>query len=198
MPRKPKDDVAATTTITLRLTPDDRQRIDRLVELRGSELPERSISALLRRLVREAENAATVRLPADERALLDRLVAARAEELARLGVYEAHVTPSSVMVGLIREAARSKGIVAPAAPQATEAPPAVPPRPAASDPARVKDALVAAIENGARQADIARKTGVDSGQLSRFKATGSGISPENLTKLSKVLESLSDDTESLT
>lgn len=209
MSRKPKDDVAASRTITLRLTPDDRERIDRLVEARGAELPERSLSALLRKLVREAEDATMVRiaadeyarmvpLPAEERALLDRLVAARAEELARLGVYEAHVTPSSAMVGLIRDAAHSKGLVAAAVPQAPDTPsqPATvePPVKAAAkgptgpNPARVKAALVAALDGGTTQADIARKAGLDSGQLSRFKASGSGLSPESLTKLSKALE----------
>ena len=133
MPRKPTDNVAANKTITIRLTPNDRDRVDRIMAARAAELPERSLSALLRRLVRDAddgtmvriraeEHATMVRLPAEERALLDRLVAARAEELARLGVDEANVTPESVVVRLIREAARAKGITAPAAPQAAEAP----------------------------------------------------------------------------
>ncbi|MEZ4297391.1 MAG: hypothetical protein R3B70_20670 [Polyangiaceae bacterium] len=196
MPRKPKDEVAATTTITLRLTPDDRERIERLVELRGPELPERSMSALLRRLVREAEDLTTVRLPADERALLDRLVVARGEELARLGVYEASATPSSVMVGLIREAARSKGLDAPSPPPTPEAgaqpasvepPHRAPKPPAGLDPANVKAALVAAIEGGARQSEIARQAGLDSGQLSRFKASGSGLSADSLARLSKAV-----------
>lgn len=199
MPRKPKDEVAATRTVTLRLIPNDRERVDRLIQARAAELPEPSISALLRRLLREAEDVSGVRLPAEERALLDRLVAARAEELARLGVYEAHVTPSSVMVGLIRDAARSKGLDAPAAQPATEAPAepadaepqvkATPKDSAGPDPARVHAALVAALDGGAMQADIARKAGLDSGHLSRFKAKGSGLSPERLARLAKAIES---------
>ena len=195
MPRPPKDDVAASTTITLRLTPDDRQRIERQVEARAAELPERSMSALLRRLVRDSEEGVLLRLPPEERALLDRLVADRTAELARLGVYEAHVTPSSIVVGLVRDAARAKGL-APPAPQVSAAavdPPAEAPARAAPKRAaplaadKVQAALVAATEGGATQADIARRTGIDSGHLSRFKRQGTGLSPENLEKLAEAL-----------
>lgn len=195
MSRKPKDNVAASRTLTLRLTPDDRARMDRVTEARAAELPERTVSALIRHLVKEAEEAPTPRLPADDRALLGLLVAARAEELARLGVSEteAKVTPSSVLRTLIREAARAKGIAAPAAAQPPAGPsqPAEPPeapKPAAPDPARVKAAFLAALERGVSQASIAREAGIDSGQLSRFKAKGSGMSPENLEKLADALK----------
>lgn len=201
MPRPPKDEVAASTTITLRLTPDDRQRIDRQIEARAADLPERSMSALLRRLVRDGEEGVLLRLTPEERALLDRLVVERTAELARLGVYEARVTPSSVVVGLIRDAARAKSLLAPGGPQASapqvsaptspaglEAPvKAAPLRPASLDPARVQAALDAAVKGGAKQADIARKTGIDSGHLSRFKRDGVGLSAEKLETLAKTL-----------
>lgn len=197
MPRPPKDEVATSTTITLRLTPDDRQRIERQVDARAADLPERSMSALLRRLVREAEEGVLLRFPPEERALLDRLVADRTAELARLGVYEAHVTPSSIVVGLIRDAARAKGLVpsgspeldaTPAEPRRPEPPTkTTPKRPAPLDPARVHAALQAATEGGMKQADIARKAGIDAGHLSRFKRDGSGLSPENLERLAEAI-----------
>ncbi len=108
MPRKPKDDVAASTTITLRLTPDDRQRIERQIKARAAELPEPSISALLRRLVRDGEDAVLLRLAVEDRALLGRLVHERIAELAKMGVHEAVVTESSVLVALIREAGKAR------------------------------------------------------------------------------------------
>lgn len=201
MPRPPKDEVAASTTITLRLTPDDRQRIDRQIEARAADLPERSMSALLRRLVRDGEEGVLLRLTPDERGLLDRLVVDRTAELVGLGVYEAHVTPSSIVVGLIRDAARAKGLLAPGGPQASapqvsaptsppklEAPvKAAPSRSASLDPARVQAALEAAVKGGMKQVDIARKTGIDSGHLSRFKKDGVGLSLERLDSLAKAL-----------
>lgn len=196
MSRKPKDDVAASTTITLRLTPDDRQRIDRQIDARAADLPEQSMSALLRRLVRDAEEGVLLRLPAEDRALLDALVKERAAEILRLGVYEANVTPTSVMIGLIREAAKGRGIpLTSTLPASTLEPPrhdasakAPPTRAADPDAATVHPALVAALEQGATQAEIAKRTGIDAGQLSRFKRTGSGLSPENLSKLAEALE----------
>jgi len=116
MPRKPKDDVAASTTITLRLTPDDRQRIERQIKARAAELPDPSISALLRRLVRDGEDAVLLRLAVEDRALLGWLVRERVAELAKLGVHEAHVTETSVLVALIREAAKARGFTAEPAP----------------------------------------------------------------------------------
>ncbi len=196
MPRPPKDDVAASTTITLRLTPDDRQRIERQVEARAAELPERSMSALLRRLVRDSEEG-VLRLPPEERALLDRLVTDRTAELARLGVYEAQVTPSSIVVGLVRDAARAKGL-APSAPQVSAA--AVEPSksetpakeaskpPAAPDAKRVHAALVAVLEGGTvKQGDLARQTGIDTSHLYRFKKSGAGLGAERLEKLAQAL-----------
>lgn len=193
MSRKPKDEVAASSTITLRLTPDDRQRVERLIRLRGAELPERSMSALLRRLVRDAEDAVVLRIPAEDRATLDRLVSDRAAELVRLGVYEAQVTASSVLVGLIRDAARARGILASSAsPQASLTPePAKLEAPAREadplEPARIRTALIAAIEGGASQAEIARKAGIDAGQLSRFKREGNGLSPEKIARLAEAI-----------
>lgn len=199
MSRKPKDTVAASTTASLRLTPDDRARIVRLIEARADELPERSLSALFRRLVRDAEGASTIRLPPEETALLSRLVEARSASAARIG---AIVTPVSLVCGVIRDLARAEGLDAPAAPQAIEAPtrPAAPTTPetgaegkaqrredTAPNAAHVKAALLAALAAGQKQADIAKKAGIDSGHLSRFKAKGSGLSPESLGKLAKVV-----------
>lgn len=186
MPRPPKDEVAASTTITLRLTPDDRQRIDRQIEARAAELSERSMSALLRRLIRDGEEGVLLRLTPEDRAALDRLVADRAAELAKLGVYEAQVTPSSVVVGLIRDAARSKGLLASGEPQAS-AGPAAPRGAAPPDVASVRAALVAALEGGASQAEIGRKAGISPAQIFRFKKEGTGIGAENLGKLAKAL-----------
>lgn len=124
MPRKPKDDVAASTTITLRLTPDDRRRIERQIKARSAELPEPSISALLRRLVRDGEDALLIRLSVEDRELLGRLVSERVEQLAKLGAHEAHVTEASVIVTLIREAAKTRGFEPSSVPHATEAAPA--------------------------------------------------------------------------
>ncbi len=124
MPRKPKDDVAASTTITLRLTPDDRQRIERQIKARAAELPEPSISALLRRLVRDGEDAVLLRLAVEDRALLGRLVHERIAELAKMGVHEAVVTESSVLVALIREAGKARALTTSSGSQASETDPA--------------------------------------------------------------------------
>lgn len=198
MSRKPKDEVAASTTITLRLTPDDRERVERLIRARGAELPEPSMSALLRRLVREAEGAVVLRVPDEERAMLDHLVSERSAELARLGVYEAQVTASSVLVGLIREAARGRGVL-PSSPSSGS--PSVAPSPepakleapaqqaAGLDRTRVRSALLAAIEGGTTQADIARRSGVDAAQVSKFCRLGTGLSPDRVADLAKALES---------
>lgn len=198
MSRKPRDEVAASTTITLRLTPDDRARIDRQIEARAADLPEKSMSALLRRLVRDAEEGVSLRLPPEDRETLAQLVRARAEELAALGIHEAIVTPSSVLVGLIREAAKARGLApAGAAPARAPAPvepvksaPAQKAPPAATDPdpAAVRHALQGALDRGVVQRDIARRAGIDSGHLSRFKREGKGLSPEKLVRLTEALE----------
>lgn len=129
--------------------------------------------------------------------MLDGLVRDRAEELQRLGVYEARVTPTSVMIGLIRDAAKARGIVASAAPVAEpavklspkEAPKTPhPAHPEAPDASSVHAAFLVALENGTTQARIAKRAGIDSGQLSRFKKEKTGLSPESLTKLARAIE----------
>jgi len=203
MPRPPRDEVAATKTITMRVTEANKARFERQIEARAAELPERTMAALLLRLVQDSEEGGLLKLPAEDRALLEGIVNDRAEELRRLGVSEAEsrVTPASVMVGLIRDAAKARGIAAatvasaphaaesPPAPRAAE-PPAKGPRKqaAAADGASVHAALLAAVEGGATQAAIAKRAGIDSGQLSRFKREGTGLSLENLAKLAVALE----------
>lgn len=206
MPRKPRSEVAATKTITLRVTPDDKARYERQIAARAADLPERTMAALLRRLVQDSEEGVALVLPSDVRALLDALVRERAEELRRLNVHEARATPGGVIVGLILDAAKARGITAPTTP-AESAPPhraEEPTTPAhvehapakasrkrapLSDGEKVHVALVAALERGAKQTDIAKRTGVDKSHLSRFVKTKKGLSPENLTKLSAALES---------
>lgn len=197
MPRAPRNEVAANKTITMRVTEADKARFERQIEARAADLPERTMTALLRRLVQDSEEGPFGGLPADERAMLDGLVRDRAEELHRLGVYEARVTPTSVMVGLIRDAAKARGILASAAPitgPAAKAPPKEPPGKAPAehvagpDASSVHAALLVALENGATQAGIAKRAGIDSGQLSRFKREGSGLSPESMTKLARAIE----------
>lgn len=197
MSRKPTDDVAASTTVTLRLTPDDRARIDRQIATR-TDLPERTISALLRRLVREAEGGAIV-LPSEERALLEGLVKQRAEELARLtdGDGEVRVTASSILRRIIRDAAKARGITAPpttsepatsaaAEPTAHDEPEKA--HPTAPDVAAVHAALLAAVKQGTSQRQIAKGAGIDPGQLSRFVREGSGLSADRLVRLADALE----------
>lgn len=202
MPRTPRDEVAANKTITMRVTEANKARFERQIEARAADLPERTMAALLLRLVQDSEEGALRVLPAEDRALLDGLVNDRAEELRRLGVYEAKVTPASVIVGLIRDAAKARGIAAAtvtSAPHAAESPPvpraAEPPakasrkRAAPVAGASVHTALVAALDGGATQADIARRAGIDPGQLNRFKQDKAGLSPERLAKVAAALKS---------
>ena len=204
MARTPRDEVAATKTITMRVTEANKARFERQIEARAAELPERTMTALLLRLVQDSEEGGLVKLPAEDRGLLEGIVNDRAEELRRLGVSEAEsrVTPASVIVGLIRDAAKARGIAAAtvaSAPHATESPPA--PR-TAEPPAKVSRkraapvagasvhaALVAALESGATQADIARRAGIDPGQLNRFKQDKARLSPERLAKVAAALKS---------
>ena len=204
MARTPRDEVAATKTITMRVTEANKARFERQIEARAAELPERTMAALLLRLVQDSEEGGLLKLPAEDRALLEGIVNDRAEELRRLGVSEAEsrVTPASVIVGLIRDAAKARGIAAAtvaSAPHATESPPA--PR-TAEPPAKVSRkraapvagasvhaALVAALESGATQADIARRAGIDPGQLNRFKQDKARLSPERLAKVAAALKS---------
>lgn len=146
-----------------------------------------------------AEVTLTLRMTEHDRALLDRLVALRAEELAELGADEIEVTAASYVRGLIRREAKAKGVTAALAAQEPSAkPPApspapeAPPTPAARTPeeaeaAEVHAALVRAIDAGATQAQIAERAGVDAGALSKFKKSGSGLSPEKLKKLRRAL-----------
>ncbi len=188
----------------MRVTEANKARFERQIEARAAELPERTMTALLLRLVQDSEEGGLVKLPAEDRGLLEGIVNDRAEELRRLGVSEAEsrVTPASVIVGLIRDAAKARGIAAAtvaSAPHATESPPA--PR-AAEPPAKVSRkraapvagasvhaALVAALESGATQADIARRAGIDPGQLNRFKQDKARLSPERLAKVAAALKS---------
>lgn len=209
MPRKPRSEVAATKTITLRVTPDDKARYERQIAARAADLPERTMAALLRRLVQDSEEGLTLRLPAHVRALLDALVRDRDEELRRLNVHEAQATPVGVIVGLILDAAKARGLTAPSTssekPHAESAPTArtegadehaeqasgkaTRKRSQPTDGAKVHAALVAAIGRGATQADFAKRAGIDKSHLSRFVKSKKGLSPEILSKLSSVLES---------
>lgn len=203
MARKPIGNVATSKTITLRLTDDDHALIQRQVA-KHPDLPERSMSALLRRLVMDAQEGPFRALPPDARTLLEALVKDRAEELRRLDVPEASADPWLVIARLIRDAAKAKGITtspehaahvepkaAPAIAQVTSEPtePKAPPAKVATpDGKLVHAALLAAMKEKRSQRSIAKAAQVDPGQLSRFAKQGTGLSAESLTKLSEVLQ----------
>jgi hypothetical protein len=146
-----------------------------------------------------AEVTLTLRMTDHDRALLDRLIALRVEELAELGADEIEVTAASYVRGLIRREAKAKGVTAAlAAQEASAKPPAqapapeAPPKPTTRTPeeaeaAEVHAAFLRAVEKGETQAQIAEKTGIDAGALSKFKKNGSGLSPEKIKKLRRIL-----------
>lgn len=142
-----------------------------------------------------AEHTLTLRMTDNDRALLDKLVALRAAELADLGADEIDVTAASFVRGLIRREAKAKGVTVATAPEAPTAPPAAQaptsqpkaPTPEDAAAAAAQAALLRAIEKGESQAKIAKAAGVDPGALSKFKQTGSGLSPEKVRRLAKVL-----------
>jgi hypothetical protein len=139
-----------------------------------------------------ATEALSLRLTPEDRGLLNRLVALRSEELSDEAV---EVTATSYVRALIRREARAKGIlddspgaVRADAGKAIDAPPRVTPgKPSEPTVEEVRAALVRAIGAGVVQADIARETGIDRGDLSRFKAGRGNMSVEARRKLTAVL-----------
>lgn len=132
-----------------------------------------------------AEVTLTLRITDADRAALDRLVAMRAEELAELGADEIEVTAASYMRALLRREAKAKGVStvntphAPKTPQAPAPEAAVQPKvetPEEAEGAAVHAALLRAVEKGEAQAQIAERSGIDAGALSKFKKIGSGLS----------------------
>jgi transcriptional regulator with XRE-family HTH domain len=126
----------------------------------------------------------TLRLSSPDRALLDRLVSLRAAELAPEGI---EVTAASYVRGLIRRDAQARGLSDEPAAGKGKGPRggAKPKTPADDEPAaeRVRADLVRALKAGGKQGEIADSAGIDRGQVSRFKAGKSGLSPEALRKL---------------
>lgn len=138
-----------------------------------------------------AEVTLTLRMTEHDRAALDRLVVLRAEELSEMGATEHEVTAASYLRGLIRREAKAKGITITmaATPAAPSAPAPTPPQVAAdSRTAKVRAALRRATEAGEKQAQIAKRAGIDAGALSRFLKTGKGLSDEKLESLAKTLK----------
>lgn len=143
-----------------------------------------------------AEATLTLRMTDADRAHLDRLVAMRAAELAEMGADEADVSAASFVRGLIRREAKAKGLLGPttsAGPSGkADAPPVTPASPksiAADEPDAdaVHAALLRAIGGGAVAAEIARRSGVDSSSLSKFKSRDRSLSAEKLRALSAIL-----------
>lgn len=139
-----------------------------------------------------ATEALSLRLTPEDRGLLNRLVTLRSEELSDEAV---EVTATSYVRALIRREARAKGILddAPGVARAeagkpTDAPSRVkvgnPPEPTADE---LRAALVRAIAAGAVQAEIARESGIDAGDVSRFKSGKAGMSDVALRKLTAAL-----------
>lgn len=139
-----------------------------------------------------ATEALSLRLTPDDRELLNRLVALRRDELADEAV---EVTATSYVRALIRRDARAKGILDdnPGEGRAESVKATIAPsRGSAGKPSEqtvdeLRRALIRAVEAGAVQADIARQTGIHSGDLSRFKAGRKTPSTAALARLAAVL-----------
>lgn len=153
-----------------------------------------------------AESTLTVRLTEGLRATLDQLVEQRAAELADEGV---EVTAASFIRWLILKEAKARGVAAAVPAAHTERPPRdqdrvvlrdgvawIGPAPAPTRVEKAKKApaptLLARVEkvikSGTSAASLARSAGIDPGQLSRFKSSGKGLSPETEAKLTAALD----------
>ena len=75
------------------------------------------------------------------------------------------------------------------APKLAPTPTAVAKTDAKTTEKRIHAALLAALKAGRKQAELADAAGIDRGALSRFKGKGTGIAPERLAALAKVLGS---------
>jgi hypothetical protein len=136
----------------------------------------------------------TVRLTTIDRFALDRLVEIRTAELAAEGIT---VKAGTYVRGLVRREAMAKGLLD-AAGQPTAAlqlPARAVATPSAKrarepDAGAVRVALQGAIEGGTSQGEIARRSSIDGGQLSRFRRDEGGLSPEKLRDLAAVLAKL--------
>lgn len=138
----------------------------------------------------------TVRLTPIDRFALDRLVELRTAELAAEGV---KVKAGTYVRGLVRREAMAKGLLDAAGhPTAALRMPA---RPATARAGKgkatlevnadtVRTALQRALDAGASQAEIVRRSSVDGGQLSRFRKGNSSFSPEKLRELAAVIAKL--------
>ncbi|MBK8257021.1 MAG: hypothetical protein IPK82_30650 [Polyangiaceae bacterium] len=207
MARPIRGDVAADKTITMRVTAPDKARFERQIETRAPELRERTMTALILRLLEDSEKG--IHTPADadetllrvlpepERALLKKLVEARIAALRALGVdhHEARVGPVSVVTKLIRDAGAGDagaGSVASPAESGFEPVRTQQGSPNAKrEPLNASDvhaALLAALDRGQKQSDLANAADIDPGQLARFKRSVSGLSSEKLTKLDRVIQ----------
>ena len=130
------------------------------------------------------------------RATLDQLVSLRAAELADEGV---EVTAASFIRWLILREAKARGV---GATVIMANPPPTPPSearrvaervPAPTKPTAktVAPTLRARVEKAIESisaASLARSAGIDPGQLSRFKKSGTGLSPETEAKLTAALD----------
>lgn len=175
MSRRPIDERSgpATETLTLRLTTDDRTLLDRLVGLRAAELADEGIEVTAASYVR-----GLIRRDAKTKGLLQEVKdpEPRTAPAAIASPMEAgkasSVDPSD---------ASDRG---PSVERASRGGKASPPL----DAVQVRAALVQALDGGTAQADIARRSGIDRGQLSRFKTEKGGLSPEALAKLAAAVK----------
>lgn len=161
MPRKPKSNVAAVETLTLRLTSADRALLDRLVAKRRAKLAEMGAE--------EADVTAASLV----RALIRR--EAKAE-----GITTAPPVPSGAPPPSAAPVALEA--TAPRRPKGKR-----PPRSAEATTTEVHAALLRCIEGGLSAREIARRAKVDPGSISRFKSSGAGISQAKLQDLARVL-----------
>ncbi len=136
----------------------------------------------------------TLRLTKEDKAALDELVEVERVELAARGVA---VSLAQYVRGLIRTAhaamvakrqaapAATPPATVPAAPSPKSARPAPAPTEAPPTEAQVRRKLQA---SKLTQADLSRRTGIDTAMLSRFKSGKKPLSPEKLARLAVALD----------
>ena len=141
-----------------------------------------------------AESTLTVRLTEGLRATLDQLVELRRTELADEGV---EMTAASFIRGLILREAKARGVGAtvimanPTTPSELPTPTTPTAKTVAPTAKTVAPTLRARVEKAIESisaASLARSAGIDPGQLSRFKKSGTGLSPEKEAKLTAALD----------
>jgi hypothetical protein len=175
MSRRPIDERSgpATETLTLRLTPDDRALLDRLIDLRAAELADDGIEVTAASYVR-----GLIRRDAKVRGLLPE---AR-DPQPRLAP-AALASPVAVVKAPTADAIAPTDHEPPADRGARGGKAATP-----LDPVQVRADLVRALQGGVAQADVGRRSGIDSGQLSRFKMNKGGLSDDSLARLAAALK----------